>query len=148
MSRLDQQAAQDLRRADPRDEALAAEYTGEHRSEHMPPGSAARAKAGASSTKTTASKHGGPVLPEHPDEILGLPAGLGDLQAWITGLMTYPSLPMAGFTAWAVGAYFAMASVRIDSRRGLGVNEQFMALAPTGYRSEERRVGNRCVSTG
>src|SRR3546814_12040528 len=101
MSRLDQQAAQDLRRADPRDEALAAEYTGEHRSETSPPGSAARAKAGASSTKTTASKHGGPVLPEHPDEILGLPAGLGDLQAWITGLMTYPSLPMAGFPAWA-----------------------------------------------
>src|SRR3546814_14530000 len=92
--------------------------------------------------------------------------------------MTYPSLPMAGFTAWAVGAHFAMASVRIDSRRGLGVNEQFMALAPTGYgkeeirapfeilarelqekarptgvpaawlRSEERRGGKECVSTG
>src|SRR3546814_5160477 len=30
-----------------------------------------------------------------------------------------------------------MASVRIDSRRGLGVNEQFMALAPTGYGKEE-----------
>src|SRR3546814_3258798 len=74
------------------------------------------------------------------DLILGLPAGLGDLQAWITGLMTYPSLPMAGFTAWAVGAHFAMASVRIDSRRGLGVNEQFMALAPTGYGKEEIRA--------
>src|SRR3546814_19413094 len=58
----------------------------------------------------------------------------------ITGLMTYPSLPMAGFTAWAVGAHFAMASVRIDSRRGLGVNEQFMALAPTGYGKEEIRA--------
>src|SRR3546814_8621671 len=54
--------------------------------------------------------------------------------------MTYPSLPMAGFTAWAVGAHFAMASVRIDSRRGLGVNEQFMALAPTGYGKEEIRA--------
>src|SRR3546814_19149735 len=33
-----------------------------------------------------------------------------------------------------------MASVRIDSRRGLGVNEQFMALAPTGYGKEEIRA--------
>src|SRR3546814_11269119 len=54
--------------------------------------------------------------------------------------MTYPSLPMAGFTAWAVGAHFAMASVRIDSRRGLGVTEQFMALAPPGSGKEEIRA--------
>src|SRR3546814_18684508 len=103
MSRLDQQAAQDLRRADPRDEALAAEYTGEHRSETSPPGSAARAKAGASSTKTTASKHGGPVLPEHPDEILGLPAELGELTARITALMTYHRFHGRGFHAARVG---------------------------------------------
>src|SRR3546814_20714765 len=119
MSRLDQQAAQDLRRADPRDEALAAEYTGEHRSETSPPGSAARAKAGASSTKTTASKHGSPVLPAHPDEILGLPAGVGDLKAWIPVLMNDPSLPLEGFTPWAVGDPFPMASERHETVRGL-----------------------------
>lgn len=90
--------------------------------------------------KGTAGNDAPLILPDFPNELLALPHGLGYLQAWILGFMTYPSPAMAGFTAWAVLAHFAMRSVRIDSRRGLGVNEQFLLLAPTGFGKEDLRA--------
>lgn len=80
------------------------------------------------------------ILPAFPADLLALPHGLGQLQQWILGYMTYPSPAMAGFTAWATLAHFAMSNVRVDSRRGLGLNEQFLLLAPTGFGKEDMRA--------
>lgn len=79
------------------------------------------------------------ILPDFPAELLDMPHGLGELQRWILGTMPYPSAAVAGFTAWAVLAHFAMPTVRIDSIDGLGVNEQFLLLAPTGFGKESTR---------
>lgn len=79
------------------------------------------------------------ILPDFPAELLDMPHGLGELQRWILGTMPYPSAAVAGFTAWAVLAHFAMPTVRIDSMDGLGVNEQFLLLAPTGFGKESTR---------
>ena len=87
-----------------------------------------------------AANDGGLILPAFPDDLLALPHGLGELQAWILDYMTYPSPAMAGLTAWATLAHFAMPTVRIDSRRGLGTNEQFLLLAPTGFGKEDLRT--------
>lgn len=79
------------------------------------------------------------ILPDFPAELLDMPHGLGALQRWILGTMPYPSEAVAGFTAWAVLAHFAMPSVKVDSIDGLGVNEQFLLLAPTGFGKESTR---------
>jgi hypothetical protein len=80
------------------------------------------------------------ILPAFPDELLQLPCGLGEIQAWILGFMTYPSPAAAGVAAIATLAHFAMQGVRIESRRGLGLNEQFLVLAPTGFGKEDLRT--------
>jgi hypothetical protein len=78
-------------------------------------------------------------LPDFPRELLTLPHGMGDLQAWILGYMTYPSPAAAGFTALAALSHFAMPHLRINSREGLGFNEQYLLLAPTGFGKEDLR---------
>lgn len=82
---------------------------------------------------------GGASLPEFPAELLALPHGLGRLQDWILGYMRYPSAAAAGITALATLAHFAMAHVVVDSDDGLGLNEQFLLLAPTGFGKEDLR---------
>lgn len=85
----------------------------------------------------TPDKH---ILPDFPAELLDMPHGLGELQRWILGTMPYPSAAMAGFTAWATLAHFAMATIKIESSPDwLGVNEQFLLLAPTGFGKESTR---------
>lgn len=79
------------------------------------------------------------LLPPFPPQLLQLPYGLGQLQAWILSTMTYPSPATAGVTAFALLAHFAMTGIRIDSRDGLGLNEQFLVLAPSGFGKEGMR---------
>jgi hypothetical protein len=78
-------------------------------------------------------------LPSVPRDLLQLPYGLGVFQEWILGYQTYPSAANAGLTAIATLAHFAMANVRIDSLAGLGLNEQYLVLAPTGAGKEDLR---------
>lgn len=89
--------------------------------------------------KAAAANHPVQMLPAMPDELLALPYGLGELQAWILGYMTHPSAAAAGFAAIATFAHFAMAHVGVASRDGLGLNEQFLLLAPTGFGKEDLR---------
>lgn len=79
------------------------------------------------------------VLPAFPAELLDLPYGLGELQRWILGYMTHPSPACAGLTALATLSHFAMTHIGIDSRDGLGLNEQYLLLAPTGFGKEDLR---------
>ena len=81
----------------------------------------------------------GGALPDHPDELLVLPYGLGQMQEWILGRSKYPSPSTAGITALAVLAHFAMGHVTVDSYDGLGLNGYFMVLAPTGFGKEDLR---------
>lgn len=91
----------------------------------------------AGKTATLDKQH---ILPDFPAELLDMPHGLGELQRWILGTMPYPSAAVAGFTAWAVLAHFAMATIKIESSPDwLGVNEQFLLLAPTGFGKESTR---------
>lgn len=92
-----------------------------------------QAKAGPSTTLATA------ILPALPADLSALPHGLGDLQRWIVGYMTQPSAAAAGFTALATLAHFAMPAIKILSRDALGLNEQFLLLAPTGFGKEDLR---------
>lgn len=82
---------------------------------------------------------GAVILPAFPDELLALPGGLGDLQAWILGYMSHPSPAAAGIAAIATLSHFAMDRIGVDSRSGLGLNEQFLLLAPTGFGKEDLR---------
>lgn len=85
-----------------------------------------------------AAPHGA-ILPAIPDELRELPAGLGQLQAWILGFMSHPSPGAAGMAAIATFAHFAMDRIGIGSRDGLGLNEQYLLLAPTGFGKEALR---------
>lgn len=78
-------------------------------------------------------------LPPLPDELKSLPAGLGDIQAYIYGTMTYPCLYTAGWAAIATFTAFAQSNVTIDSRQGLGLNEFYLTLAKTGFGKESLR---------
>ena len=89
--------------------------------------------------KATSAPTSAVILPALPGDLLSLPGGLGELQAWILGYMTYPSPAAAGVTALAVLAHFAMGHVKIDSRDALGLNEQYLLLAPTGFGKEDLR---------
>ena len=79
------------------------------------------------------------VLAPWPDELLDLPHGLGEVQRWVLGRMMYPSPATAGVTAIALLSAFAMGHITVDSYGGLGLNEQFLILAPTGFGKEELR---------
>lgn len=78
-------------------------------------------------------------LPDYPCELLNLPYQLGELQAFIFNRMTYPSAATAGITAIATMTAFAQSNITIQSRDGLGFNEYFMILAPTGFGKEDLR---------
>ena len=78
-------------------------------------------------------------LPPLPDELKSLPDGLGAIQAYIYGTMTYPCLATAGWAAIATFTAFAQTNVTIDSRQGLGLNEFYLTLAKTGFGKEALR---------
>jgi hypothetical protein len=91
----------------------------------------------ATSTKTATFNYA--ALPPPPEELASLPGTLGKLQRFIFRTMTYPSQASAGFTALAVMSQFAMPLIGIRSKWGLGFNEQFLILAPTGTGKESLR---------
>lgn len=77
------------------------------------------------------------TLTPQPEDLLHLPFMLEDLQAYIVGRMTYPSLSTAGIAALATMTAFVQTNITINSRDGLGFNEQYMILAPTGFGKED-----------
>jgi hypothetical protein len=79
------------------------------------------------------------VLPDYPEELLNLPYQLGELQVFILNRMTYPSVATAGITALSSLTAFAQTNITIKSRDGLGLNEYYMVLAPTGFGKEDLR---------
>lgn len=83
--------------------------------------------------------HDNSGLPDYPDELLCLPHQLGELQAFIINSMSYPSLATAGITAIATLTAFAQTILTIKSRAGLGFNEYYLVLAPTGFGKEDLR---------
>lgn len=86
------------------------------------------------------------ILPAMPEELLALPGGLGELQAWIVGYMSHPSPGAAGVAALATMSHFAMSHLGIASRDGLGLNEQYLLLAPTGFGKEDLRKPIRKIA--
>ncbi len=79
------------------------------------------------------------VLPDYPEELLNLPYQLGKIQEFILNRMTYPSVATAGITALSTLTAFAQTNITIESRDGLGLNEYYMVLAPTGFGKEDLR---------
>ena len=79
------------------------------------------------------------TLPEYPRELMELPGKLGELQTYIYGRMTYPCLATAGYYALIVMTMILQTNNTIKSRDGLGLNEYYLALAPTGFGKEEIR---------
>lgn len=78
-------------------------------------------------------------LPDYPEELLNLPGCLGEIQDFIYGRMVYPSRAAAGMMAFATLTAFAQTNILIDSRDGLGFNEYYMILMPTGFGKEDLR---------
>ena len=78
-------------------------------------------------------------LPPLPVELQALPDGLGEIQQYVYGMMTYPCLATAGWAAIATMTAFAQTKHTIDSRSGLGFNEYYLTLAKTGFGKEELR---------
>lgn len=89
-------------------------------------------------------------LPEHPPELLDLPDKLGELQDYIHGRMAYPCRATAGFYSFVVMTMLLQTENTISSRDGLGFNEFYLGLAPTGFGKEEVRkvVGKVHYDTG
>jgi hypothetical protein len=79
------------------------------------------------------------VLPDYPEELLNLPYQLGEIQEFILNRMTYPSPATAGIVALSTLTAFAQTNITIKSRDGLGLNEYYMILAPTGFGKEDLR---------
>lgn len=78
-------------------------------------------------------------LPGIPADLLALPHGLGEMQRYIYDSMIYPHAGAAGLTALAVYTAFAQTNLTIDSYGGLGFNELYMLMAPTGFGKESLR---------
>lgn len=78
-------------------------------------------------------------LPNFPDELMYLDGYLGELQAFIYNRMAYPSIATAGIAAMATLSAFAQTNIGVKSRDGLGLNEYYMILAPTGFGKEDVR---------
>lgn len=81
----------------------------------------------------------GDSLPPLPEQLKALPGGLGHLQVYVYNTMTYPCLYTAGWVAIATMAGFAQSHLTINSLSGLGFNEYFLTLAPTGFGKESLR---------
>lgn len=79
------------------------------------------------------------TLPALPGALAALPDGLGLVQDWIHGRMVYPCRFTAGWSAIATLTGFAQTLFTIDSQAGLGFNEFYLTLAPTGYGKESLR---------
>jgi hypothetical protein len=79
------------------------------------------------------------ILPDYPEELLNLPYQLGEIQEFILNRMTYPSVATAGIVALSTLTAFAQTNITIKSRDGLGLNEYYMVLAPTGFGKEDLR---------
>jgi hypothetical protein len=107
--------------------------------EVVPVGLVEQLKIASDARKAAANEPVSHALPAFPAELLALPHGLGYLQQWILGYMTHPSPATAGMCALATLAHFSMAHLKIDSRDGLGLNEQYLVLAPTGFGKEDLR---------
>lgn len=86
-----------------------------------------------------AAGNAAPALPPLPDELADLPDGLGFMQGWIVGRMPYPCRYVAGWTALATLTAFAQTSFTVASQAGLGFNEYFLTLAPSGFGKEAMR---------
>lgn len=96
--------------------------------------------------KAPLGSSGAVILPAMPEELLALPGGLGELQRWIVGYMSHPSPGAAGVAALATMTHFAMSHLGIASRDGLGFNEQYLLLAPTGFGKEDLRKPIRKIA--
>jgi hypothetical protein len=68
-----------------------------------------------------------------------LPYALGSIQNWVLGRMKYPSAAAAAVTTLALVSHVAMRHITVDSYEGLGLNEQYLVLAPTGFGKEDLR---------
>jgi len=79
------------------------------------------------------------ILPDYPEELLNLPYELREIQSFILNRMTYPSVATAGVVALSTLTAFAQTNITIKSRDGLGLNEYYMVLAPTGFGKEDLR---------
>src|SRR5690625_1830214 len=79
------------------------------------------------------------ALPPLPEALADLPDGLGFLQNWIVGRMTYPCRFVAGWNAITTLTAFAQTNFTINSQAGLGLNEFYMTLARTGFGKESMR---------
>lgn len=90
-------------------------------------------------TQSTPAAANDSTLPAYPPELLDLPHQLGELQVFIANRQSYPSLATAGIAAIATLTAFAQTHLTIKSRDGLGFNEQYMILAPTGFGKEDLR---------
>ena len=75
----------------------------------------------------------------HFDPILKLPCGLGEIQNYIYGRMKYPNRATAGVAAISALQSIAMGTFVIDIYNGLGLNEYYMMLSPTGSGKEDLR---------
>ena len=89
--------------------------------------------------KQMPEKSGDDELPNFPDELMYLDGYLGELQAFIYNRMAYPSIATAGIAAMATLSAFAQTNIGVKSRDGLGLNEYYMILAPTGFGKEDVR---------
>lgn len=87
----------------------------------------------------TTENSGDDELPDFPDELMYLDGYLGELQAFIYNRMAYPSIATAGIAAMATLSAFAQTNLGVKSRDGLGLNEYYMILAPTGFGKEDVR---------
>lgn len=91
-------------------------------------------------------------LPDFPSTLMDLPYQLGEIQSYVFGRMTYPSVATAGVTALAILTAFAQSNIIIKSRDGLGLNEYYLTMAPTGFGKEDLRkpfsILNRLSSDG
>lgn len=80
-----------------------------------------------------------PALPPLPEALADLPDGLGFIQNWIVGRMTYPCRYVAGWNAITTLTAFAQTNFTVASQAGLGLNEFYMTLARTGFGKESMR---------
>ncbi|MGM0782991.1 MAG: hypothetical protein ACQEUM_02640 [Pseudomonadota bacterium] len=84
-------------------------------------------------------------LPDFPQDLMALPHGLGEIQAYIYNRMKYPHPAAAGFAAMSTLTTFAQRHVTIDSYQGLGLNEYYLVFAPTGFGKEDLRTPAKVI---
>ncbi|MCW7752735.1 DUF3987 domain-containing protein [Desulfobotulus sp. H1] len=78
-------------------------------------------------------------IPENPKELLHLPWKLGSIQDYVFNRMPYPCRATAGLVALSAMSVILQKKFVIQSQKGLGFNEFYMVLAPTGFGKESLR---------